>query len=48
MNRQKAKNKQSAKDSLLAWSDHARDDYLYWQQSDIKMYVVACRYHYEG
>ncbi len=100
MSKQKTKNKQAAKDSLLAWSDNAWDDYLYWQQHDFKVvreinglleeckkdpfrgtgkpeplkgsltgywsrridrehrlvylpedgniYVVACRYHYDG
>ncbi|TDR76437.1 Txe/YoeB family addiction module toxin [Paludibacterium purpuratum] len=36
MSTQKTKNKLSAKESLLAWSDHAWDDYLYWQQKDAK------------
>lgn len=37
MSRQKTKNKLAAKEALLAWSDNAWDDYLYWQQHNFKL-----------
>ena len=33
--KQKAKNKQEAKQIVLAWTDHAWSDYLYWQSNDL-------------
>lgn len=32
--KQKQENKQEALNAPLAWTDHAWDDYLYWQASD--------------
>ncbi len=32
---QKAKNKEAAKQIVLAWTDHAWEDYLYWQGEDV-------------
>jgi toxin YoeB len=34
--KQKAKNKEAAKQIALAWTDHAWEDYLYWQGADVE------------
>lgn len=36
MANKKAKNKSTAKIAKVAWTDHAWDDYLYWQENDPK------------
>lgn len=37
MKNKKAENKQQAKSIAVAWTDHAWEDYLYWQKEDQKM-----------
>ncbi len=34
MSKQKGKNKADAKDVIIAWTDHAWEDYLFWQSQD--------------
>lgn len=34
MSRQKGKNKSEAREAAVAWTDHAWEDYLYWQTHD--------------
>ena len=53
--KQKAKNKQEAKQIVLAWTDHAWADYLYWQSNDfdkvekINTLLAECRTdHFKG
>jgi toxin YoeB len=47
--KQKAKNKQEAKQIVLAWTDHAWADYLHWQSNDfdkvekINTLLAECR-----
>ncbi len=37
MNAKKIANKKQAKITAVAWTDHAWNDYLYWQKTDTKM-----------
>ncbi len=37
MANQKTTNKAVAKQSALSWTDHAWDDYLWWQKNDSKI-----------
>lgn len=37
MNNQKARNKEHAEVVALAWTDHAWDDYLWWQRENGKI-----------
>ncbi|MBB5609652.1 MULTISPECIES: Txe/YoeB family addiction module toxin [unclassified Janthinobacterium] len=37
MKNKKAENKQQARSAVLAWSDHAWEDYLFWQDADLKI-----------
>ena len=37
MKDKKAGNKKQAKGFSLAWTDHAWEDYLYWQKEDMKI-----------
>lgn len=37
MKNKKAENKQQARSAVLAWSDHGWEDYLYWQDVDLKI-----------
>ncbi len=34
MSKQKAKNKEAAKQGLIAWTEHAWEEYLFWQEND--------------
>lgn len=37
MSKKKVENKKQAKGFTLAWTDHAWEDYLYWQKEDSKI-----------
>jgi toxin YoeB len=34
MSRQKTKNKEAAKQGLISWTEHAWEEYLFWQEHD--------------
>ncbi len=38
MKNKKTSNKQHAKSIAIGWTDHAWDDYLYWQREDQKIF----------
>ena len=51
MTSRKTKNKQTAQDASLKWTDHAWDDYLWWQKNDpakvveINRLISECQRH---